>query len=612
MAEKVLGARKDGMQVVVSIVPSINYTPPAKIPVPYPVNYPLKPSENVSSNVFYNDDPAFALGSHTVHVTGDEAGSLGGIISGTTSEKAIAIDHSRTVFVNSKNAVRCDDMFCMNDKNTVGALTCALAPVAPDIVDNKIKCETTTNEDGSTTTKARIDTPTYHLEISETQKDGQLISQRMNESIIGSFHDCELDDTCSAISQLNHDFYASCNATPPQTQSKIEEEKKETEGFWDGFEETTGVDFEKMQDPEEWKKYSQKKKDEIAAAIKERMETLSVICNEERLKAQRLMELIQNHDIEGAVKELKKTVKEEIEDLKAMGGALKDKVSQIPDDIDAWADKVGDDLSHASETFKDNPGKATGQMIGILGTAIVDIFNPFKKAKYAEEMADAAAKAKAGKIKWRNEQKKKKNDNVTVIGDCKHLDFNLKCDNTYPENVPKPENGCTVLPGERKESGSKKSKIEQAYADITVPNDHLYDLEDALGMQRGSLNNKYGEEITQLVTEYNEGKSKGEKIEYHHIKPLWAGGKHEGKNLIPLRNASHTGVGSPHGWYNQQLKDKCPEIKKKLKKCLQKSNKKHQRSIDITHMCGEVNIGKTARKLRKYKIYIRLCFKNCE
>jgi len=116
MAEKVLGARKDGIQVVISIIPSINYTPPARIPVPYPVNYTLEPSKNVSSNVFYNEDPAFALGSHTVHVTGDEAGSLGGIISGTTSEKAIAIEHSKTVYVNSRNAVRCDDMFCMNNK----------------------------------------------------------------------------------------------------------------------------------------------------------------------------------------------------------------------------------------------------------------------------------------------------------------------------------------------------------------------------------------------------------------------------------------------------------------------------------------------------------------
>ncbi|HID15275.1 MAG TPA: DUF4150 domain-containing protein, partial [Candidatus Atribacteria bacterium] len=180
MATKVIGARKDGVQIVISIAPSINYTPPAKIPIPYPVNYTLSPSENVSPNVSYNENEAFVLGSHTTHVTGDEAGSLGGIISGTVSEKAIAIDSSRSVFVNGRNAIRCDDMFCMNNKNTVGTLNCNPAPVAPDIVDNKIKCESTENEDGSITEECKIDTSNYSLHTSTTSKDGSISSASIN------------------------------------------------------------------------------------------------------------------------------------------------------------------------------------------------------------------------------------------------------------------------------------------------------------------------------------------------------------------------------------------------------------------------------------------------
>jgi len=131
-----LGARRSSLPVIISNYPSWNWTPGCSSPVPYPVTFKLNESENVSKNVFYNGKNAFIMKSDSSRVTGDEAGKNGGVISGTTSKEAEPIEHSDSVLINKKEAVRCGDLFYMNHKNTQGTLVCAPPPAKGVISDS--------------------------------------------------------------------------------------------------------------------------------------------------------------------------------------------------------------------------------------------------------------------------------------------------------------------------------------------------------------------------------------------------------------------------------------------------------------------------------------------
>ncbi|HID37519.1 MAG TPA: DUF4150 domain-containing protein [Ghiorsea sp.] len=129
------GARKIGKAEVVGMAPSVNKTPVGSStpPIPYGVTMKLSISAAVSPNVFYTKCPAFTIISNTAKVTGDEAGSATGVKSGTTSAKAEPITKSSTVRVNGNWAVRHDDLFFMNEKNTVGKLVYPGGGSAPSV-----------------------------------------------------------------------------------------------------------------------------------------------------------------------------------------------------------------------------------------------------------------------------------------------------------------------------------------------------------------------------------------------------------------------------------------------------------------------------------------------
>lgn len=132
-----LGARKCAKQKVICDSPTRNKTPVGNStpPIPYPIMQDLGSSSGVSGNVNYNGNPAFTIKSDTAKVTGDAAGVLKGVKSSTVSDIANAKDKSKSVFVNKKNAIRCDDKFFMNKKNTKGILVCSPPPSAPPITD---------------------------------------------------------------------------------------------------------------------------------------------------------------------------------------------------------------------------------------------------------------------------------------------------------------------------------------------------------------------------------------------------------------------------------------------------------------------------------------------
>lgn len=133
-----LGARKCSKQRVIFNSPTMNKTPVgnAQPPLPYPIQVALDASSSCSKNVNYNGDPAFTIKSDTTKVIGDAAGILKGKSSSTVSDIANAKDKSKSVFVNKKNSIRCDDVFFMNKKNTKGTLVCSPPPSAPAITDD--------------------------------------------------------------------------------------------------------------------------------------------------------------------------------------------------------------------------------------------------------------------------------------------------------------------------------------------------------------------------------------------------------------------------------------------------------------------------------------------
>lgn len=130
-----IGARQASFPRVICSSPSWNWTPGCSSPVPYPVTYNLSQSANISGDVRFNSDWAFMMQSHSSGVSGDGAGSRGGVSSGTTSAEAEPIEHSQSVNINCRKAVRCGDRFYMNHKNTQGTLVCAPPPQKGNITD---------------------------------------------------------------------------------------------------------------------------------------------------------------------------------------------------------------------------------------------------------------------------------------------------------------------------------------------------------------------------------------------------------------------------------------------------------------------------------------------
>lgn len=110
-------ARQDGAWLIVSLVPDVCLTPLGGIPVPVPyqVVASLQAAQQTTTNVNVNSNPAVVFDTSFVPATqGDEAGTLGGIKSGTTAQKTRPLLHSGTVKFQGNAIVRANDLFWMN------------------------------------------------------------------------------------------------------------------------------------------------------------------------------------------------------------------------------------------------------------------------------------------------------------------------------------------------------------------------------------------------------------------------------------------------------------------------------------------------------------------
>ena len=110
-------ARKNGIFIVVNLVPDVCKTPmgASMVPVPYPIVGNLADSLQVITTVKFNGDPAYVLSDSMVPtVTGNEPGTGGGMKSGVNKGKVRATGSSTSVRVAGKYVVRDGDEAEMN------------------------------------------------------------------------------------------------------------------------------------------------------------------------------------------------------------------------------------------------------------------------------------------------------------------------------------------------------------------------------------------------------------------------------------------------------------------------------------------------------------------
>ena len=114
--------------------------PPAPpVPIPYPNIARSSDTASGSSTVKCDGNPICLKDSNFSTSTGDEAGSVGGVASGTTKGKAEFVNFSFDTMVDGKNVARALDLMLHNNKNTP-PFPLLQGPVIPLRSSVKVKC----------------------------------------------------------------------------------------------------------------------------------------------------------------------------------------------------------------------------------------------------------------------------------------------------------------------------------------------------------------------------------------------------------------------------------------------------------------------------------------
>jgi uncharacterized Zn-binding protein involved in type VI secretion len=107
--------------------------PPAPpVPIPYPNIAQSSDTAQGSKQVKMDGNPVMVKGANFSTSTGDEAGSIGGMVSNTTKGKAEFVNYSFDVKIEGKNACRLGDMMLGNKGGTFN--TPPMAEVQPPTV----------------------------------------------------------------------------------------------------------------------------------------------------------------------------------------------------------------------------------------------------------------------------------------------------------------------------------------------------------------------------------------------------------------------------------------------------------------------------------------------
>lgn len=114
---------------------------PAVVPIPYPNIAQSTDTDKGSKSVKMDGNPIMLKGSNFKTSTGDEPGSLKGIVSGKTKGISEFINYSFDVKVEGKNVPRLGDMMLNNNKNTPPTPEIQapiVVPPPPSLEENKI------------------------------------------------------------------------------------------------------------------------------------------------------------------------------------------------------------------------------------------------------------------------------------------------------------------------------------------------------------------------------------------------------------------------------------------------------------------------------------------
>jgi hypothetical protein len=121
-------ARADGICMA---FPDVCNTPsgPSMVPVPYPNVAQLATATGTASTVTAGGKAVIVKSSEIPTSSGDEAGSGGGVTSGTTTGKCTFTSASGTVFAEGTEVVRQFDQTEQNDGNAQGQVMAGLPTV---------------------------------------------------------------------------------------------------------------------------------------------------------------------------------------------------------------------------------------------------------------------------------------------------------------------------------------------------------------------------------------------------------------------------------------------------------------------------------------------------
>lgn len=118
------GSRDIGDGIIVSVTPDVCKTPVGSslVPIPYSITAKQSNDGNTASTVRLAGKRAHKMASIVTSCKGDSPGAGTGIKSGTVGSVCHPKGHSGSVRIEGSWAIRNNDYWFMNNKNTVGRL----------------------------------------------------------------------------------------------------------------------------------------------------------------------------------------------------------------------------------------------------------------------------------------------------------------------------------------------------------------------------------------------------------------------------------------------------------------------------------------------------------
>ncbi|MBK9259436.1 MAG: DUF4150 domain-containing protein [Polyangiaceae bacterium] len=133
---------KDSGGISIATLPDVCKTPPNGVPIPYPnIAYARDLAKGTQTVVADGGNMCANYGSEFSKSTGDEAGSIGGVKSGTFIKEATWLTFSFNVRIEGKAACRLTDKMYHNHQNTVNASGLIQRVLATQKLLQKMLCD---------------------------------------------------------------------------------------------------------------------------------------------------------------------------------------------------------------------------------------------------------------------------------------------------------------------------------------------------------------------------------------------------------------------------------------------------------------------------------------